>query len=43
MKSSTGYYGGTAYNVSRFQRRNGLSADGKVGRATRNALLADSA
>lgn len=44
MKSSTGYYGeGTAYNVSRFQRRNGLSADGKVGRATLNALLADSA
>ena len=44
MVSATGYYGsGTSAAVARFQKRNGLESDGKVGRLTMNALLSDDA
>ena len=44
MKSVTGYFGeGTESAVMAFQKRNGLSADGKIGSQTMNKLFSDSA
>lgn len=44
MKSVTGYYGeGTESAVIAFQKRNGLTADGKIGSQTMNKLFSDSA
>lgn len=40
MDAVTGYYGSlTEEAVKAFQKRNGLSADGKVGKVTMNALM----
>ena len=44
MTKATGYYGdGTESAVKAFQKRNGLSADGKVGKNTMNKLFSSSA
>ena len=44
MSSVTGYFGeGTEAAVTAFQKRNGLSADGKIGSQTMNKLFSDSA
>jgi peptidoglycan DL-endopeptidase CwlO len=44
IKSTTGYYGSSTENaVKAFQKRNGLSPDGKVGRQTLNTLLSSKA
>ncbi len=44
LKNVTGYFGSDTHDaVVNFQKRNGLSADGKVGSQTINKLLSDSA
>ena len=44
MKSATGYFGSdTEAAIKKFQNRNGLTADGKVGTYTMNVLFSDSA
>lgn len=44
LKGSTGYFGSSTEDaVERFQKRNGLTVDGKVGPATLNALLSSKA
>lgn len=44
LKSVTGYFGSDTYDaVINFQKRNGLSTDGKVGSQTINKLLSDNA
>ena len=44
MKNATGYYGSdTEAAVSAFQKRNGLTADGKVGAQTNKVLFSDGA
>ena len=44
MKKATGYFGSdTEAAVRAFQKRNGLTVDGKIGPATLNKLMSDSA
>ncbi len=44
LKGTTGYFGSDTYNaVINFQKRNGLTADGKVGSQTINKLLSSDA